>query len=1003
MYGSSDTFKSIYTHLNFDIMIRLSFFLLIFIVNMAQAQPAEPDRTDYEKYESDAIYVMMDFGNSLGSADIFDANAKVLSEYVELQDLFANETLVQIELEFKMLANRHEKFSRIYRLKLSGDADKDALVETLSALRYIHISEKIPLYSISLEPDDPDYSNPNKRWHLDKIGAEDAWEVTQGCESIKIAVVDDAVMIDHEDLQANIYVNPGEIPNNGIDDDNNGYIDDVHGFDVADNQPNPSPPATAGDSYFSHGTHVAGIAAGVSDNGVGMASLGFNTSIIPIKTKSNSNQTPGQLTHPMHGVEYAITMDADIINMSWGSYAGSYIHQLVFEVAHDQNIVCVAAIGNDELPFSMYPAKYPSVISVVAMDESDKIATFSNFTHEQHVFAPGVNIWSATASSPSGYGFKSGTSMATGLVSGMIALMLCNNPDLDVAGIRHCINASATHFASIQIANFVIPRIYAAHAVLCSQPVVTAVEPGGCEMIINGDFELPKYADHETYSTYNAIRFGEVLGWADCPPTADILPLNVDAPNHCVHIFARDDEYEGIVTKDALGLVGGNTYKLEFDYSVTRPEAYPQYEHLLSIEAILIYNDYYAYGSGGQISDEFFTIGSIPYPTVDFVHGVTAQWLWIAEHPAPELWHHHTVYFEAPENQDLRKLVIHPTSAYPYETHIASVGLLLDNISLVPITAVEGVASDYTPYPDDCITLTAATGASIVYWEPAHLFDDPSLPVQEICLSAIETCLGGSYEFTVTAADSSTGCSSSDTVLVHVQGVDVTPPMPNVPILMEITVCDSLSYLAPPTAWDDCVGAVVGQGNQSFPIQESTTIVWTYSDSLNNVSTQEQEVVILNMHDPDHLVDQIDNTFTAVPGNASYQWIDCETGLAIENETNRSFSPSGNGLYAVEITVGHCVAVSACIAFVNVGIGEDLMDRNLTLLPNPTGGELRVSYEGGRMLRLEILDLSGKAVLKMGDVNGSEVRMDLSKLAGGVYILRVETDGGFVFKRVVKD
>ena len=152
-----------------------------------------------------------------------------------------------------------------------------------------------------------DWSQFDDLWHLEKIRAQQAWDVTKGSEDVVIAIVDDAVMITHEDLQDNIWENAGEVANNGFDDDGNGFIDDFNGFNVAGDNPNPNPPR----DEFAHGTHVAGCAAAVTDNGIGIPAIGFNCTIMPVRSSSNAS-VGGGITNAYEGVDYAIGR--------WGRY-----------------------------------------------------------------------------------------------------------------------------------------------------------------------------------------------------------------------------------------------------------------------------------------------------------------------------------------------------------------------------------------------------------------------------------------------------------------------------------------------------------------------------------------------------------------------------------------------------------------------------------------------------------------------------------------------------------
>ncbi len=317
---------------------------------------------------------------------------------------------------------------------IEADTDDPAkLIEDLMKLEGMIRVERVPRINTYYVPDDYDAF---QQWYLDKIEAEDAWEIYQansGTSEVHIAIVDDAVKLDHEDLNFNLWVNLDEIPNNGIDDDGNTYIDDVNGYDVANGDGDPNPPTTATNSYFHHGTHVAGIAAAVSNNNTGIASIsgaGSNkVKIIAVKTKLDSSPG-GSLEATFQGVEYAIAADADIINMSWGSNAYSHTFQDLFITAHSLGITLVAASGNSGSSYYSYPASYLYVISVGATTPSDQKAGFSNYGYQIDVMAPGVDILSTLPVNDNSYGNLSGTSMASPLVAGLCGLMLSYNDTL---------------------------------------------------------------------------------------------------------------------------------------------------------------------------------------------------------------------------------------------------------------------------------------------------------------------------------------------------------------------------------------------------------------------------------------------------------------------------------------------------------------------------------------------------------------------------------------------
>ncbi len=331
---------------------------------------------------------------------------------------------------------RLKEMDLYYRITFTETHKVEELIARLQRFSYVEFAERVPMHRTFLTPND---IHPNQ-YNVTLTQAEQAWDITTGSPNIVIGMVDDAVRLDHEDLAANIWTNPGEIPGNGIDDDGNGYIDDINGWDAADNDNNPNPPASAGNFTFSHGTHCAGIAAGVTDNGVGIASVSFNAKLMAVKIAADATE---QLTGAMEGVEYAIAAGADVISMSWGGGAPSATEQAVFTTAHNAGIVLVAAAGNDNTADLMYPASYQYVISVGASDAADLKADFSNYGDSIDVMAPGVQIWSTVATNPSAYEFYDGTSMACPYVSGLAALMLSFDPTATPDRIEYCLETTA--------------------------------------------------------------------------------------------------------------------------------------------------------------------------------------------------------------------------------------------------------------------------------------------------------------------------------------------------------------------------------------------------------------------------------------------------------------------------------------------------------------------------------------------------------------------------------
>jgi len=351
----------------------------------------------------------------------------ILEEITHNQDIRVTNVITPFLIENEILRST-------FLVNYEGEINVEKLIRILNAENNIDYVEQVPNYEFFYTPND---LQP-QQWNLQKIQAELAWDFTQGNSNVVLAMVDDAVLLSHQDLTSKIWINPGEIPLNGIDDDGNGYVDDVNGWDAADNDNNPNP-FNPTNSSFTHGTHCAGISAAATNSGVGISSIGFNTTIMPVKIATSASQS---LTGAFLGVQYAIANNADVISMSWGGGAFSQTYQALFDQAYIQGIVCIAAAGNSNTTIPMYPASYNHVISVGATDINDSRATFSNYGATIDVMAPGVGIYSSLAGSNSSYGNLSGTSMACPLVSGLAALMLSYDPSLSPDDLETCLKSS---------------------------------------------------------------------------------------------------------------------------------------------------------------------------------------------------------------------------------------------------------------------------------------------------------------------------------------------------------------------------------------------------------------------------------------------------------------------------------------------------------------------------------------------------------------------------------
>jgi hypothetical protein len=314
---------------------------------------------------------------------------------------------------------------------------------------FIFIFLVVPSLSLALEPNDRYY---DRQWYLEKINAPGAWERTTGSTEIVVAVIDGGVQISHPDLKNNIWKNSGEIADNGIDDDANGFIDDVHGWDFVKDNNNPSPDFSESwtEGGLSHGTIVSGIIAAQGNNKEGVVGISWKSKVMPLKVLNDAGA--GSMRDVIRAVDYATENGAHIINFSFVGKNYSQGLQEAIKRAHEAGVLIVAAGGNeddnnisyniDEIP--LYPVCHDGndnmVIGVAATDALDQKAEFSSYgINCIDISAPGVSFFGTTASNP-GFdqnqffklydGYWSGTSMATPVVSGSLALILSINPTI---------------------------------------------------------------------------------------------------------------------------------------------------------------------------------------------------------------------------------------------------------------------------------------------------------------------------------------------------------------------------------------------------------------------------------------------------------------------------------------------------------------------------------------------------------------------------------------------
>lgn len=370
------------------------------------------------------------FGEEAAATGIASIDALLNRYRVTVMKQFVKESFIRPGID------RSTAVESIYNVFYAGNASAPEVARAFAGDPHVEYAEPKYLYEISDIPNDALYSSMPQFPH---VQAPAAWDVVKGAAgNVIIAVVDGGTYWNHQDLLANIWINEDEIPNNGIDDDNNGFIDDVYGWNFANNSNDPTGLPNTPENA-AHGTHVAGSAAAVTNNGIGVASISWNCVLMPINAGSPTSDR--SIAYGYDGIAYAAANGAQIINCSWGGTGNpSSLEQDVINFAYANGALVVAAAGNsgvnnDQTPH--YPSNYKNVLAVGATGTAnDTKASFSNYGVTVDVFAPGVNIYSTVPNNGYQSAFWSGTSMASPMAAGLAGLVKTLNPGYTVDQLR---------------------------------------------------------------------------------------------------------------------------------------------------------------------------------------------------------------------------------------------------------------------------------------------------------------------------------------------------------------------------------------------------------------------------------------------------------------------------------------------------------------------------------------------------------------------------------------
>ena len=470
--------------------------------------------------------------------------------------------------------------SELNVVDLPNDLGVGEAVQRYEASPAVEYAEPDFLLRPTISPNDPSNS---RLYGLNNTGqsggtpdadvdAKEAWDTTTGAPGTVVAVVDEGVDVSHPDLKGNIWVNTDEVPGNGLDDDRNGYVDDVHGYDFANDDPSIYDAADGDD----HGTHVAGTIAAQGNNGIGVTGVNWRGSIMVLKFMGANG---GNASDAVEALNYAVANGAAISNNSWGGSGSSLTLQQAISRAYSSGHLFVAAArnsgsNNDATP--SYPASYgnANIISVAATDDRDALASFSNFGGSTvDLAAPGVNILSTLPGNR--YGSYSGTSMATPHVAGVAALLKSRDGTLDDAQVKARLLNSVDKKANLDGKVLTGGRLNAASA-LGQAPTQTTEQPDTSAPTVGGVRPAPGNTTGDTTPTVSAtvrddrtdLAKGDIDLYVD-GRRKDTFSYNsaTDRLEYASNKLAYGRHTIRIVATDAAGNAGDRSWT----FSVVRP------------------------------------------------------------------------------------------------------------------------------------------------------------------------------------------------------------------------------------------------------------------------------------------------------------------------------------------------------------------------------------------------------------------------------------------------